>query len=182
MADVFTILRSDHRHVEDLLTRLGDSEQGAARDAVIEELTLALTVHMRFEERQLYPVVADIDAEMAEEAAIEHALASEALTKLAELAAAPGFGAAVEMLTGGIGHHVKEEENEMFPRLREACDSGTVEALAEALKRMKTEAGLPAFEPSVATKDELLELARDAGIEGRSKMTKEQLKRALVSR
>jgi hypothetical protein len=29
MTDVFTMLRSDHRHVEDLLARLGESDEGA---------------------------------------------------------------------------------------------------------------------------------------------------------
>ena len=135
MSDVFTMLRNDHRQVEGLLDRLSDSEQGAERDAMIQTLTNALTLHMQFEERELYPFVIDVDSEMAEEASIEHGLAREALAKLADLASAPGFGAAVDMLTGGIGHHVEEEENEMFPRLREACNSATIESLAETLAR-----------------------------------------------
>ena len=45
---------------------------------------------------------------------------------------------------------------------------------------MKADAGLPPFDPATASKEELLELARDAGIEGRSHMTKDELKRALV--
>ena len=180
MSDVFTMLRNDHRQVEGLLGGLGDSEQGAERDAMILALTKALTLHMRFEEQELYPFVVDVDSEMAEEASIEHGLVREALAKLADLASAPGFGAAVDMLTGGIGHHVEEEENEMFPRLRDACDSATIESLAETLQRMKADAGLPPFDPDTASKEELLELARDAGIEGRSHMTKDELKQALV--
>jgi hemerythrin superfamily protein len=182
MSDVFTMLRNDHRQVESLLDRLGDSEQGAARNAMIDELTKALRLHMQFEEQKLYPIVVKVDSEMAEEASIEHGLAREALAKLAELAAAPGFGAAVEMLSGGIGHHVEEEEKEMFPQLREACDNAAIESLTETLKRMKADAGLPPFDPNTASKEELLALARDAGIEGRSNMTKEELKQALVGR
>jgi len=45
-----------------------------------------------------------LDHETAEEAEIEHGLAREGITKLNELVSAPGFGAAVEMLKGGIGH------------------------------------------------------------------------------
>jgi hypothetical protein len=124
MADVFTMLRNDHRHVEDL-ARVGESEDGAERRVMIEELTRALALHMRFEEQQLYPLLADLDTEMAEEAEIEHGLARESLSKLGEPAAAPGFGAAVDTLTGGIGHHMKDEETELFPRLRLAFDRGT---------------------------------------------------------
>jgi hemerythrin superfamily protein len=180
MSDVFTMLRNDHRQVEGLLSRLGDSQPGPERDTIILELTKALTLHMQFEEQQLYPFVVDVDKEMAEEASTEHRLAREALGKLADLASAPGFGAAVDMLTGGIGHHVEEEENEVFPRLREACDGATIESLAETLQRMKVDAGVPPFDPDTASKEELLELARDAGIDGRSHMTKDELKRALV--
>ena len=118
MVDVFTVLRSDHRHVEELLSRLEESDKGAERDALVRELTEALTVHMQFEEQRLYPMLAPLDGEGAEEAGIEHGLARDGLAKLAELSAAPGFGAAVEMLTGGIDHHVKEEETEVFPKLR----------------------------------------------------------------
>jgi len=180
MSDVFTMLRNDHRQVEGLLGRLGESKPGPERDTLILELTTALTLHMQFEEQELYPFVVDVDEEMAEEASIEHRLAREALGKLADLSSAPGFGAAVDMLTGGIGHHVEDEETGMFPRLREACDSATMESLAETLQRMKADAGIPPFDPDTASKEELLELARDAGIDGRSHMTKDELKQALV--
>jgi hemerythrin superfamily protein len=182
MPDVFTMLHNDHRHVEDLLTRLSETNEGAERDAVIEDLTSALMVHMRFEEQLLYPLLGQLDAEAAEEAEIEHRLAREALSKLSELAAAPGFGAAVEMLSGGIKHHVREEERELFPQLKQAYDGETIGTLGSALKQMKADAGLPAFDQRTATKSELLELARDAGIDGRSQMTKEQLRDALASR
>ena len=33
------------------------------------------------------------------------------------------------MLEGGIGHHVEEEETEMFPALRKATDEGTKQRL-----------------------------------------------------
>ena len=179
MNDVVAMLEADHRHVEHLLAKLAESKPGAERDAMVEQLSSALSVHMQFEEQELYPLVARIDGEMAEEAGIEHGLARDGVTKLSELADAPGFGAAVEMLTGGISHHVKEEEGEMFPKLRSASDAATLEALGRTLQQAKAAAGLPPFDPESVTKAQLLEFARDAGIEGRSKMTKRELQRAL---
>ena len=173
------MLEADHRHVEHLLTKLAESEAGSERDAMVEQLSAALSVHMQFEEQELYPLVARIDGEMAEEAGIEHGLARDGVTKLTELASAPGFGAAVEMLAGGISHHVEEEEGEMFPKLRSASDTATLDALGRALQQAKAAAGLPPFDPELVTKAQLLELAREAGIDGRSKMTKRELQRAL---
>jgi len=46
MTDVFTMLRNDHRHVDDLLDRLGVSEAGAERNEMIEELSQALTLQL----------------------------------------------------------------------------------------------------------------------------------------
>ena len=180
MTDVFAMLRNDHRHVEDLLTRLGESEPGRERDVLVKELSAALTLHMRFEEQELYPLLVQLDPESAEEADIEHRLAREGLSKLGELVAAPGFGAAVDMLTGGIGHHVKDEETEVFPTLRERTDTWRIDRLGETLKQMKADAGLPVFDPRTASKDELLEMARDAGLDGRSSMNKRQLRDALT--
>ena len=92
----------------------------------------------------------------------------------------PGFGAAVEMLEGGIGHHVEEEETEMFPALRRATDEGTKQRLMAALKEAKAAAGLPLIDPEVATKEELMNAAADVGIAGRSKMSKEELADAIT--
>jgi hypothetical protein len=132
---------------------------------------------MRFEESRIYPLMTTLDEEMATEAETEHGLARESLDKLVALSAEPGFGAAVEMLTGVISHHVEDEEREAFPRLRKAHDAATLQRLATDLFAEKRSAGLAA--PESATKDELLTLAELAGIEGRSSMNKDELREAL---
>jgi hypothetical protein len=94
---------------------------------------------------------------------------------MTELVAAPGFGAAVEMLKAGISHHVEEEEQEAFPKLRSSCDDSTVEGLGQTLFRRKAAAGTLSADLEAATKDALSEMAKDLGIEGRSSMSKPQL-------
>src|SRR5690349_20788640 len=113
-------LTTEHREAEELLARLKDTDPGAERDELIEQLTGALRTHMAVEEQFVYPVVADtLGHETEEEAEVEHQLAREGLAKLDELRAAPGFGAVVDMVEAGIAHHVDEEENEVFPKLRD---------------------------------------------------------------
>jgi hemerythrin superfamily protein len=182
-ADPFTALEQDHRQVERMLSQLSDSDKGPERDQLVSQLEQALTVHMQFEEQEIYPLVsAQIGSEEAEEAEIEHGLVRDGLVKVRELASAPGFGAVVEMMTAGIGHHVKEEEQEIFPELRTKVDEGTQTELSDALRAAQRSAGLPPIDLEKASKEELQQAARDAGIDVKSSMTKDELKAALASK
>ena len=58
MNDPMRILQADHREVERLLKRLADTDEGAEREQLVEELTKNLTTHMEVEERLVYPPVA----------------------------------------------------------------------------------------------------------------------------
>jgi iron-sulfur cluster repair protein YtfE (RIC family) len=156
--DVTKLLEADHRQVEELFTAI-EAAEGPDRTPLIEELATALKAHMQLEEDVLYPVMAPATGEEAvEEANTEHELARKSLQEMLDLAPdEPGFGAALEATKAGIEHHVEEEENEVFPKLREAL-------------------GFPATD---TTKRDLYKRAQAAGIEGRSSMTKDELAEAV---
>ena len=180
MPDPFALLELDHRHVEALFAQLADSEEGPERERLVSDLEESLTAHMIFEEGAIYPLVLkEMGAESAHEAETEHGLARDGLTKVRELVAEPGFGAAVESLKGGITHHVEEEEDEMFPKLRSGTDRDVQQRLAADFIAAKRAAGLPVVPPE-ATKDQLVELARDLDIDGRSTMDRDQLIQAVT--
>jgi hemerythrin superfamily protein len=181
MPDVFSLLENDHRTVESMLEELAESSPGAEREQLVDKLATALQVHMSFEEQAVYPLLASLDDEMEQEAEVEHRLAREGLTKMAELVEAPGFGAAVEMVKAGIAHHVEEEEQEAFPKLRSSVDGETSKRLSSDLLQRKTEAGTLPDDLRRASKSDLLEMAADAGIDSRSSMTKDELIAALTS-
>jgi len=149
-------LETEHRQVEELFSKLEKAESEGEQRPLVEELVTALTRHMEIEEAEVYPEVANVDAEMEQEAETEHALGRDGIATLQTMVGQPGFGAAVAMLKAGIGHHVEEEEGEVFPALREAL-------------------GYPAGD---ASKRELWQ-AQAAGIEGRSTMTKDELAEAV---
>jgi iron-sulfur cluster repair protein YtfE (RIC family) len=148
MNDPMRILKADHREVEKLLDRLGDSEEGAEREQMLDELVMKLTAHMEMEETIVYPPVATtVGEEDEEEAEVEHGLAREGLTTLQSMVAMPGFGAAVEMLKGGIAHHVEEEESQLLPELKDGLDRDQWAAIGDALAEAKQAAGLPVPQP-----------------------------------
>ena len=138
MPDPITLLKQDHREVEQMLKTLAQSKPSATRKRTLDKLEAALGLHMHIEEAEVYPLVRGlIGNEDADEANIEHTLAREGLAKMRELVAAPGFGAAVAMVTAGIKHHVKEEEQEMFPELKTNLDRAQLIALGDTVAAKK---------------------------------------------
>ena len=138
MNDPVAILKRDHREVAQMLKTLDASKPGARRRQTVEKLTQALELHMEIEERDIYPVVARvIGKEDAEEGGVEHRLARDGLAEVQRLVDEPGFGAAVAMLTAGIRHHVKEEEQEMFPELKKKIDRDELRELGDRVAAAK---------------------------------------------
>jgi hemerythrin-like domain-containing protein len=103
---------------------------------------------MDMEEAIVYPIVRqNVGAEDEEEAEVEHGLAREGLEKIQSMRAAPGFGATVEMLKGGITHHVQEEETQLLPELKDAVSREEWAAMGDAIAEAKQAAGLPVPQP-----------------------------------
>jgi hemerythrin-like domain-containing protein len=136
--DPIAILKRDHREVADILSKLADSKPGPRRRAAVAKLEKSLALHMKIEEELVYPLVErEVGHEEAEEATIEHNLARGGLKQLQDLVDKPGFGAVVDMVTAGIKHHVKEEEQEIFPELKRKIDRETLADLGDRVAVMK---------------------------------------------
>jgi hemerythrin superfamily protein len=140
MNDPIAQLKADHREVEALLKTLANSKQpGVRRRSTVEKLERKLALHMRIEERLIYPLIPSVlGEEAAQEASIEHGLARNGLAELKRLQDEPGFGASVDMLTAGIKHHVKEEEHEVFPKLKANLDRTQLAELGEKVLKERS--------------------------------------------
>ena len=167
-------LSTEHREAERLMAQLAETDAGEQRATLVGELTAQLHQHMAVEEQFLYPIVtAVIGDEPATEGRNEHDLARAGLVSMDELAAVPGFSAALEMVKAGLAHHVHDEESDMFPRLRrDAADQ--IDALDHDLLAAWVDEQA-SLDP---TRDELYERAQDIDVPGRSSMTKAELAEA----
>lgn len=123
--DAITLLKSDHRQVEDLFKRFeaaDDDELGT----IAERVCQLLTVHAQVEEEIVYPAAKEAfegdeeDTELVIEAEIEHGTAKDLIAKIEAMRPEDeSYKATVKVLSEYIKHHVKEEEKEMFPKLRQ---------------------------------------------------------------
>jgi iron-sulfur cluster repair protein YtfE (RIC family) len=176
------VLMQEHREAEQLLTQL-QGTQGSDM-AMLEKTAQELRIHMKIEEEILYPFIRQNipnGQELMAEAEQEHTEAREALEKTEQAAGTPQFEQALTKLTEGVQHHVQEEETEVFPKLQENVDQAKLEKfgqeLTETKQRLIAEGRTGKAEGK--TRDELYAQAKEVGIEGRSKMDKEELAQAV---
>ena len=132
------LLMADHRKVEDLFEQYEAEKEAddATKRRIANKICAELTVHAQVEEEIFYPWVRENldedDMEMLEEAQIEHNGAKDLIAQIeAATDVDATYDAMVKVLSEYIKHHVKEEENEMFPAV-----SGKKEALDELGQEM----------------------------------------------
>ena len=137
--DAITLLRSDHRVAERLFKRfetLGGRASKSKRD-VVDRMIEVLAVHAVIEEQVFYPAVRKI-LPGAEEQILE-GLESHHIVKwsLAEVDGmdpdSERFDAKVTLVVENVRHHVDEEEEGVFPRVREALGRRDLQDLGSAL-------------------------------------------------
>jgi hemerythrin superfamily protein len=148
--DAVKLLVQDHKEVKALFKQYDKLVKAEADDdekqTIAQEICTQLSVHATVEEELFYPAAREVlgdEVDLVDEADVEHASAKDLIAQLE--AASPAdddhYDAKVKVLGEYIDHHVKEEEGEMFPKLK------------------KTELDLEALGEQIATRKEQL-LAR----------------------
>jgi iron-sulfur cluster repair protein YtfE (RIC family) len=128
------LLEKQHRKVEAIFKKL---EGGRATDpaALVEELANNLAAHMAIEQDLFYPAIVAVDPQLVSESFEEHSLAEIAIKRL--LATKPdddAFKARVTAAKELIEHHVGEEEDDLFKKVRKAMGREQLEELGKKMK------------------------------------------------
>jgi len=141
--DAIAMLMADHKKVKALFGEFAKlQEDGSDEDksAIVEQVCNALKIHAEIEEEIFYPAVrkAIDDADLMDEALVEHAGAKALIAQLEEANPSDDlYDAKVTVLGEQIQHHVKEEESDMFPKAKKA-NVDTAALGAKMLKRKET--------------------------------------------
>ena len=124
--DAIELLKGDHVEVKDLFDRfekLGEDGPRDEKEDIVREACAKLTVHATIEEEIFYPAMREVPeaAALLNEAEVEHGTAKELIAKLDAMEADDAmFDANFTVLSEYIRHHVKEEEGELFPKVRKS--------------------------------------------------------------
>jgi len=122
--DALALLKDDHKRVDALFQRFAKlKEDGEQKAALVENICGELTIHTTLEEDVFYPAVRGAigDDDLMDEAAVQHESARTLISEIMRMS--PGdvyYDAKVAVLGEYIRHHVKEEQEQMFRKVRAA--------------------------------------------------------------
>lgn len=139
--DAIKLLKADHKEVSDMVKKFESGRLSKDRKAAIaKQICLALTVHAQIEEEIFYPAARDSvrnGEDLLDEAEVEHASIKQLIATIE--GSSPGeelFEARVTVLGEYVKHHVKEEETQLFPKIRKS-DMDLQEVGAQLMARKK---------------------------------------------
>ena len=146
--DVTTVLKTDHRKVDALFEQIESASEraGKTKRKLFQQIKQELTVHAEAEEKLVYPRLEEgrESRHIALESYEEHRLVKQLLAEIDALSGdsedAGGWDAKVKVLIDMVRHHVKEEEGEMFPKLKAALERDELRQLGEEVEAFKQSA------------------------------------------
>ena len=143
MPDAIVLLKNDHKTVERLFKQYEKTGDGAKKTKrkLVDQILDELALHATIEEKHFYPEirrkVEDID-DIVLEGYEEHHVLEMTMAELRVLdVEAENFDAKVTVLIEMVRHHVEEEEQEMFPKVREAMGRTELKDLGDVLEQAK---------------------------------------------
>jgi len=156
--DAIVVLKDDHRQVRKLFRDF----QGAGEDATTTKGKIAtrimeeLTVHTYLENEEMYPEVRKLMPELEDdvlESYEEHHVADVLCMELYAMRPdAERFDAKMTVLIENVTHHMDEEEQEWFPKVRKGLGRTTLQEIgARMVEARKTAPRSPA-QPSALKK------------------------------
>lgn len=115
------MLKADHQLISTLFKDYEKAETKAAKKKIVSQICLELSIHAQIEEEIFYPGVKAVlkDKTLIPEAIVEHATLKSLIAQV-EGVEPDGemFDAKIKVLDEYVSHHVKEEQDEMFPEAK----------------------------------------------------------------
>jgi hemerythrin superfamily protein len=146
--DAITLLREDHRLLRSLSQELADTVEGEVekRKDLLKRLEAELKAHTTIEEELFYPAYLDAsndieDARKVAEGIEEHRACDKKVIPDMHKAdkGSIAYSGEAKVLKDYIFHHLKEEEEEMFPRVKKLIPADALKALGEKMLARKNE-------------------------------------------
>ncbi|MBR7192643.1 hemerythrin domain-containing protein [Gordonia sp. SCSIO 19800] len=157
-SDAIVILRDDHKEIRKLFRDFRSQGDNAVKTKgkIVDKIIEALTVHTYIENEVMYPEirkrVPDLEDDILESYE-EHHVADVLVVELAALSPDnERFDAKTTVLIENVEHHIGEEEDEWFPKVREALSRKELREIGEEMLRRREKAPRRPSQPSALKK------------------------------
>jgi hemerythrin-like domain-containing protein len=154
--DAIVLLKQDHKVVKKLFRAFEKAETAAERGKVVDQILEELTVHTYIENECMYPAVRELLPDLNDdvlESYEEHHVADVLCMELATMSPAEEhFEAKTTVLIENIEHHIEEEEQEWFPKVRDGLGRKQLQELGARMIEMKKTAPRRPTEPAALKK------------------------------
>lgn len=141
MTDIHELLEQDHRAVRDDLSKIGltETEGTEERTMLFTRVKEALALHMEFEEKVFYPAAREATGMVDEirDDIEEHQEAKELIQQISGLDPDDEeWREKVVDLASALDHHIRDEEEKLFPQSRERLNESQKGAMGADYKKM----------------------------------------------
>jgi hemerythrin superfamily protein len=156
--DAIVLLRNDHKEIRRLFrefTNAGDRAY-VAQQQLATKIIEALTVHTYIENETMYPEVRRLLPDLEDdvlESYEEHHVADLLVMELAALSPDnERFRAKMTVLQENVTHHMDEEEQDWFPKVRDGLGRKPLQDLGARMIELKKTAPTSPAQPSALKK------------------------------
>jgi hemerythrin superfamily protein len=156
--DAIVLLKDDHKQIKKLFRDFEQAGDNAhvRKGQIVTKIIELLTMHTYIENEVMYPevrkLVPDIEDDILESYEEHHVADVLAMELFAMKPDNDRFDAKTTVLIENVRHHIKEEEEEWFPKVREALGRNDLNELGERMLEAKKKAPHSPVQPSALKK------------------------------
>ena len=156
--DAIVLLKEDHKEVRKVFRDFESAGEDATerKGTLVEKMIELLTQHTYIENEVMYPRVRDLLPDLEDdvlESYEEHHVADVLVMELAAMKPTDErFDAKTTVLIENVRHHMDEEEEDWFPKVRDGLGRNALQEIGEELLAAKKKAPTKPSQPSALKK------------------------------
>jgi hemerythrin-like domain-containing protein len=156
--DAIVMLKEDHKEILKAFRDFENAGENAlkTKGKLVDKIIELLTVHTYIENEVMYPRVRELLPELEDdvlESYEEHHVADVLVVELAGLEPEDErFDAKTTVLIENVRHHIEEEEDEWFPKVREGLGRNQLQEIGAAMAEARKKAPRHPSQPSALKK------------------------------
>ncbi len=156
--DAIVLLKADHKEIRKVFSDFEKSGENAhaAKGKLVDKMIELLTVHTYLENEVMYPRVRALLPDLEDdvlESYEEHHVADVLVVELAAMKPdAERFAAKTTVLIENVRHHMDEEEQDWFPKVRAGLGRATLQQIGAEMVEARKKAPRKPSQPSALKK------------------------------